>query len=1207
MASDLKTKIVISAEDQASAAVDSVTEGIKQLDTAAEGTAPTLERLGQEVERLGEGQAGGLDRAAQAASELKRASEGAADAASGLGRELNQAGDQGVRGVQSISQQMDSLKKTMLGVFGAIQLMGAAKSAIATADAFGQMAERIEMATSSQEEYEYVQQRLLESANTTYRALAEQQEMYIGSAEALKELGYSTRDVLDITDSYSYLLATNAASQERGAAAVDAYTKALQVGKVEADAWQSILAATPTIVDAIAEASGKTAAEIRALGASGKLSLRDLNEGLLESVEANKAATEGMSATVSDAMTRLNNTWGEFLRVSNESSGATAKLAGLIDMLSDNLERLVGAAVVASETVAAVWGVKALQGLQRYTQALVVAEATTGRLAATQAVAAAAADKLVAAGKLAAAAWVGWEVGSYLREEFLFVEQLGIALAAGLTKSAARAQAAMEMIAAPFTDDTIAAAQERLLTKLQQIDDEYAALFDSAAQARDVSVKASADMADASDEAAAALTRQRNAALELTDALEDISSADLANLPAKLDAALKDGGLTVEEHAEKMRAVLTEAFERAGLDAQGALSGISSASTDALNTLEATAAALDGLGVKGEAAASALEQSFRAALDEIDSAPALEVLEARLQATVEAGKLGAEAAARLGDAMVEARKKIEDLTPGIQSAEEGLRALGVTSEKSLQSLAREATQAWKAVQAGDATLKDKQQAFEQYAQAVADANHGVVSEALKAEARMVGLAVEADKSGKVTVQSFKDIARALTETGGSAQEVVAEVTKVVTAMTEAGVEGKKAAKAIETSFADAFRKAADADAVRALVQQLDALGGAARVGSDGMLRLGEAAQDAYKRIEDMTPGIQSVEEAFRHFGIKTKEEMQTLADDAAAAFEAIKASGEATPAQLQQAFEQYAEAAIAANGGVVSGMVEAEAAALGLSVSVDEVGKVAIKSLKEEAAEAAKALAEATKDAARSTLSLAETWDAAGNLMGKGFVELAREHNDAIEGIQGLWWSAASATSKYAQEASEAVFEVGKGAKVMADEMDAYVRRMEAMDARQQAMTSTAAGGVEALKMRLIELNGTEDEIARARKARDVAEIERTITLMQMDIERARMRGEHSEAARLQQEIALYKEQLVLIDRVFAAEQKQQRARQRESGKSGGSGGSGSGGMTPSGGPTTVNVQLPPAGPMGYNRADLEAFARQLNPVLSDLSRRGAL
>ena len=509
------------------------------------------------------------------------------------------------------------------------------------------------------------------------------------------------------------------------------------------------------------------------------------------------------------------------------------------------------------------------------------------------------------------------------------------------------------------------------------------------------------------------------------------------------------------------------------------------------------------------------------------------------------------------------------------------------------------------MQAGDATLKDKQQAFEKYAQAVADANQGVVSEALKAEARMVGLAVEADKSGKVTVQSFRDIARAQTETGGSAQEVVAEVTKVVTAMTEAGVEGKKAAKAIETSFADAFRKAADADAVRALVQQLDALGGAARVGSDGMLRLGEAAQDAYKRIEDMTPGIQSVEEAFRHFGIKTKEEMQTLADDAAAAFEAIKASGEATPAQLQQAFEQYAEAAIAANGGVVSGMVEAEAAALGLSVSVDEVGKVAIKSLKEEAAEAAKALAEATKDAARSTLSLAETWDAAGNLMGKGLVELAREHNDAIEGIQGRWWSAASATSKYAQEASEAVFEVGKGAKVMADEMDAYVRRMEAMDARQQAMTSTAAGGVEALKMRLIELNGTEDEIARARKARDVAEIERTITLMQMDIERARMRGEHSEAARLQQEIALYKEQLVLIDRVFAAEQKQQRARQREreSSKSGGSGGGGSGGMTPAGG-NTYNINI--GGVLDVNdRVSLDSLGRKLRPVMADLDRKG--
>ena len=130
------------------------------------------------------------------------------------------------------------------------------------------------MATGSTEEYNEVQQHLLRTAQETYRPLAEAQELYIRTADVMRSLGYDTQQTLDITDSFSFLLVTNAASANKASSALGAYSKALQTGKVEADGWVSIQDAMPTIVNAIASATGKSAEEIRKLGVQASLPWR---------------------------------------------------------------------------------------------------------------------------------------------------------------------------------------------------------------------------------------------------------------------------------------------------------------------------------------------------------------------------------------------------------------------------------------------------------------------------------------------------------------------------------------------------------------------------------------------------------------------------------------------------------------------------------------------------------------------------------------------------------------------------------------------------------------------------------------------------------------------------------------------------------------------------------------------------------------------
>lgn len=252
------------------------------------------------------------------------------------------------------------------GAFAAIAGAGLVGSIIHQVDAYGQIADRLKMVTGGTEEYNEVQQHLLRTAQETYRPLAEAQELYIRTADVMRSLGFDTQQTLDITDSFSFLLVTNAASADKASSALGAYSKALQTGKVEADGWVSIQDAMPTIVNAIASATGKSAEEIRKLGVQGKLSLDDINTGLLRTVEVNRKAAADMSVSVNDALVNVQNALGDFFGRMEESTGAVAGLASVISMLGDNIG-----------TVADVLAVAGVSALTLYSARAVVATTAT--------------------------------------------------------------------------------------------------------------------------------------------------------------------------------------------------------------------------------------------------------------------------------------------------------------------------------------------------------------------------------------------------------------------------------------------------------------------------------------------------------------------------------------------------------------------------------------------------------------------------------------------------------------------------------------------------------------------------------------------------------------------------------------------------------------------------------------------------------------
>lgn len=231
-------------------------------------------------------------------------------------------------GAHAASAGLDSLTNVLKGLI----TLKTAQAMVQMANSYNEMTERVRMATRAGADLNSVNERLLDTANRTYRPLSEAAEVYIRAGSALSSMGKSTSDVLDVTDSLSFAFVKNATSADRADAAINAFTTSVNTGKVGAQAWQTILAAVPTIVDDIAASTGKTAAEIRSLGVQGKLTADQLVTSLQQSLVSNRDAADNMKTTVADAAQALQNNLTVAIGKINQATGPT-------DLLSDALVR----------------------------------------------------------------------------------------------------------------------------------------------------------------------------------------------------------------------------------------------------------------------------------------------------------------------------------------------------------------------------------------------------------------------------------------------------------------------------------------------------------------------------------------------------------------------------------------------------------------------------------------------------------------------------------------------------------------------------------------------------------------------------------------------------------------------------------------------------------------------------------------------------
>jgi TP901 family phage tail tape measure protein len=182
-----------------------------------------------------------------------------------------------------------------------------------------------------------------------------------------------------------------------------------------------------------------------------------------------------------------------------------------------------------------------------------------------------------------------------------------------------------------------------------------------------------------------------------------------------------------------------EAAKTLGVDASIALGGMSA---NAEKVVGAFAKLVD----KSLVTKNNFEALFAAALKSADSKAAVESLWASVD---KLQKSGANLGPAYEKAMTQMKAKLDEVTPGINSADEAMKRMGLESQSALNQMVADLQQAYDALVKFNAPVNDQKAAWLKLAEAQVKANRGVVAGSLAAKAAILGLSNEfADLIGK---------------------------------------------------------------------------------------------------------------------------------------------------------------------------------------------------------------------------------------------------------------------------------------------------------------------------------------------------------------------------------------------------------------------------------------------------------------------------
>lgn len=318
------------------------------------------------------------------------------------GRQAAAASRETQRALAEVTSQINTAKASALGMAGAFAGAFATGHLISLADEWSSVNARLKQASQSSDDFTESQRALMDISQRTDTAFSDNASLFARSAASMREYGYSSQQVLDVTEAISTGLKLSGASTAEASSVITQFSQALAQGVLRGEEFNSVNENGDRVIRALAAGMGVARKDLKAMADQGLLTADKVVPALISQLGTMRGEFEAMPQTVSAATTKIENAFMAWVGGANEATGATATLVSVMNSVADNIDTVAAAAGV----LASIGGARYLGGklsdLGSETANLIEARKNEIALAAARAESATQSQRKAAADALAA-------------------------------------------------------------------------------------------------------------------------------------------------------------------------------------------------------------------------------------------------------------------------------------------------------------------------------------------------------------------------------------------------------------------------------------------------------------------------------------------------------------------------------------------------------------------------------------------------------------------------------------------------------------------------------------------------------------------------------------------------------------------------------------------------------------------------------------
>ncbi|MFO4002111.1 phage tail tape measure protein, partial [Enterobacter hormaechei] len=316
--------------------------------------------------------------------------------ASRMGQDYYRTMQNGGRQAAAAARESErALSDLTAGFASAGRAAAAATAAFATgklvqiADEWNSVNARLKQASSSADDFAASQRQLMEISQRTGTAFSDNANLFSRAAASMREFGYSSDEVLKITEAVSTGLKLSGANTQEASSVFTQFSQALAQGVLRGEEFNAVNEAGDRVIRALAAGMGVARKDLKSMADQGQLTIDKVVPALMSQLGSLQGEFASMPQTVSGSLQKVTNSFMAWVGGVNQATGATDALSGGLDGVAQTLDSFTSSAVSGAlsdvadnmSTITTVAGALVGVGLARYLSGVVTsATSATGAL-----------------------------------------------------------------------------------------------------------------------------------------------------------------------------------------------------------------------------------------------------------------------------------------------------------------------------------------------------------------------------------------------------------------------------------------------------------------------------------------------------------------------------------------------------------------------------------------------------------------------------------------------------------------------------------------------------------------------------------------------------------------------------------------------------------------------------------------------------------